>query len=170
MATVPVSEEHCTWHHWPSSGHASASSGVCFLCMSGALQGTANPARPQDCRADGAPRMSPALWMHPCQHGATEQALSTVQASDDISSNDLHAQRRKEIRGLLCLLPAPASYLPLISQANDNVWMLGLPRHSLLIRCDSGIYFFSLFSFSHITRAGPQLPSSSNPPDSASES
>lgn len=47
---------------WLSGSHASASSGVCFLCKSGVPSGTANPARLQDCRPRGdlPPRLPPA--------------------------------------------------------------------------------------------------------------
>ena len=48
-----LSEENCTWHCRPSSSHASASSGGCFLCKSGMLQGTINPVRRRDYRSRG---------------------------------------------------------------------------------------------------------------------
>ena len=48
-----LSEENCTWPCRPLSSHASASSGGCFLCKSGMLQGTINPVRHQDYRSRG---------------------------------------------------------------------------------------------------------------------
>lgn len=109
-STQDLSEENCTWNRWLSSRHASASSGVCFFCKSGVLEGTTNPAQVQDYRLDRGP-LSPA--------GQDLDPRATSVSTDHVCHGEVHVlggstcqaiykmDRARQTTSLLILLHRP---------------------------------------------------------------
>lgn len=106
-STQDLSEENCTWNRWLSSRHASASSGVCFFCKSGVLEGTTNPAQVQDYRLGRGP-LSPA--------GQDLDPRATSVSTDHVWGSVLRGstcqaiykmERAKQTTSLLILLHRP---------------------------------------------------------------